>query len=194
MPRTVAEDQGVAAPPVLAFDQDGTFIRAWGGPADGYDWPANEHGIHVDRQGNVWVGGNGAQPESDDMLLKFTPEGDLLLQIGGRARSTGNRDTENLMRPAESFVHAAANEVFVADGYGNRRVIVLDADTGAFKRMWGAFGNAPLDPSQASGAPPGEFQALHHLASDSDGNLYTAEAQRGRRVQKLSFTGMAPAR
>ena len=294
-PRTVEDDQGDAAPPVLAFEQDGTFIRAWGGAAEGYDWPANEHGIHVDRGGNVWVGGNGAQPESDDMLLKFTSEGEFLLQIGGRARSTGNQDTDNLMRPAESFVHAATNEVFVADGYGNRRVIVLDADSGEYKRMWGAFGNEPLDPSQASdppagpegppqfgivhgievsndgfvyvadrgnsrvqvfaadgtyttqgfvnrgaesastvaglafspdaeqrfiyvadqgnshihvveratlevldtfgsnGAAPGEFQALHHLACDSEGNIYTAEAQRGRRVQKFSYSGMAPA-
>ena len=293
-PRTVAEDQGDAAPPVLAFQPDGTFVRAWGGPAGGYDWPANEHGIHVDPDGNVWVGGNSAQPESDDMLLKFTPEGELLLQIGGRAQSSGNDDTTNPMRPAESFVHAATNEVFVADGYGNRRVIVFDAATGEYKRMWGAFANTPLDPSEASGetddrggaaqfgivhgievssdglvyvadrgnsrvqvfdldgtyrtqgfvnrgdesastvaglafspdaeqqfmysadqgnshihvvdratlavldtfgdngAAPGEFQALHHLASDSDGNLYTAEAQRGRRVQKFTFAGMAP--
>ena len=292
-PRTVAEDQGTAAPPVLAFQPDGTFMRAWGGSADGYDWPANEHGIHVDPDGNVWVGGNSAQPESDDMLLKFTPEGELLLQIGGRARSSGNDDTANPMRPAESFVHAATGEVFVADGYGNRRVIVFDADTGEYKRRWGAFANTPLDPSAATGeaddrggpgqfgivhgievssdglvyvadrgnsrvqvfdldgtyrtqgfvnrgdesastvaglafspdadqrfmysadqgnshihvieratlevldtfgdngAGPGEFQALHHLASDSDGNLYTAEAQRGRRVQKFTFTGMA---
>ena len=152
-PRTVGEDQGTAAPSVLAFEQDGTFVRAWGGPADGYDWPANEHGIHVAPDGNVWIGGNSAQPESDDMLLKFTPEGELLLQIGGRARSSGNDDTVNPMRPAESFVHAATNEVFVADGYGNRRVIVFDADTGEYKRMWGAFANTPLDPSEASGEP-----------------------------------------
>ena len=102
-PRTVGDDQGTAAPSVLAFEQDGTFVRAWGGPADGYDWPANEHGIHVAPDGNVWVGGNSAQPESDDMLLKFTPEGELLLQIGGRARSSGNDDTVNPMRPAESL-------------------------------------------------------------------------------------------
>ena len=293
-PRTVGEDQGTPAPPVLAFEQDGTFVRGWGGPADGFDWPANEHGIHVAPDGNVWIGGNSAQPESDDMLLKFNPEGGLLLQIGGRARSSGNDDTENVMRPAESFVHAATGEVFVADGYGNRRVIVFDAETGGYKRMWGAFANTPLDPSEAGGGPagpegppqfgivhgievsidglvyvadrgnsrvqvfdtdgayrtqgfvnrgaesastvaglafspdaeqrfmysadqgnshihvidratlevldtfgsngaaPGEFQALHHLATDSDGNLYTAEAQRGRRVQKFTFTGMVP--
>ena len=136
----VGEGQGTPAPPVIAFEQDGTFVRAWGGSADGFDWPANEHGIHVDPDGNVWIGGNSAAPESDDMLLQFTAEGELLLQIGGRARSSGNDDTVNPMRPAESFVHG------------------------------------------------GE---VSHLATDSDGNLYTAEAQRGRRAQKLTYTGMA---
>ena len=293
-PRTVEDEQGTAAPPVLEFDDAGTFIRAWGGPGAGYEWPANEHGIHVDHQGHVWVGGNSGQPESDDMLLKFTTEGELLLQVGHRGQSSGNMDTENVRRPAEAFVYQDTNEVFVADGYGNRRVIVLDADTGAFKRMWGAFGNAPLDappdtdaadaargPEQfatvhgievsndglvyvadrnnsriqvftidgdyatqgfinrqgdsastaaglafspdaqqqfmyvadqgnshihivdrqtlevldsfgTNGENPGEFQALHHIASDSHGNLYTAEAQRGRRVQKFELTGAAP--
>ena len=290
-PRTVGEDQGTPAPPVIAFEKDGTFVRAWGGDAEGYDWPANEHGIHVDPDGNVWVGGNSAAPVSDDMLLKFTPEGELLLQIGGRARSSGNDDPASPMRPAESFVHGG--EVFVADGYGNRRVVVFDAETGEHKRMWGAFANEPLDTSEGTGEPdsrggpsqfgivhgievsadglvyvadrgnsrvqvfdldgtyrtqgfvnegaesastvaglafspdveqrymysadqgnshihvidratlevldtfgtngaaPGEFQALHHLDTDSDGNLYTAEAQRGRRAQKLTYTGMA---
>mgnify|MGYP000633878007 CR=1 FL=1 len=87
-PRTVEdEQQDNAAPPVLEFDDAGTFIRAWGGPGADYEWPANEHGIHVDYQGHVWIGGNGGQPESDDMLLKFTTEGELLLQIGRRGQS-----------------------------------------------------------------------------------------------------------
>ena len=149
-PRTVPnEEQGTAAPPVLVFDIDGTFVRAWGGPGDGYEWPANEHGIHADHEGNIWIGGNGSEPSSDDMLLKFTPEGELLLQIGHRGQSRGNADTQNLKRPAESFVYPPTNEVFVADGYGNRRVIVLDATTGAFKRMWGGFGGEPRDPHPA---------------------------------------------
>jgi sugar lactone lactonase YvrE len=293
-PRTVTDEQAAnAAPPVLEFDDGGTLIQAWGGPAADYEWPANEHGIHVDREGHVWVGGNGGEPESDDMLLKFTNEGELVLQIGHRGQSGGNTDTQNLRRPAEAFVHLDTNEVFVADGYGNRRVIVLDADTGEFKRMWGGFGNEPLDspadvPETDEGPPqfatvhgievsndglvyvadrnnsriqvftndgtftmqgfinqhgdsastaaglafspdprqqfiyvadqgnshihvvdrgtlkvlnsfgrngeqPGEFQALHHIASDSNGNIYTAEAQRGRRVQKFRFTGIGPA-
>lgn len=102
-PRTVEEEQQAnAAPPVLEFDAAGAFIQAWGGPAEGHEWPANEHGIHADHQGHIWVGGNSAQPESDDMLLKLTNKGELLLQIGHRAQSGGNEDTENLRRPAES--------------------------------------------------------------------------------------------
>lgn len=289
-PRTVDEaERANAAPPVLEFDVGGRFIQGWGGPNADFEWPANEHGIHADAQGYIWVGGNSAQPESDDMLLKLTNAGDLLMQIGRRGQSGGNDDIQNLMRPAESFVHQETNEVFVADGYGNRRVIVLDAETGAFKRLWGAFGNAPIDPSSgapmgqgrgpeqfgivhgievshdglvyvadrnnsriqvftldgtfwtqgfinqnaesasttaglafspdpeqqfiyvadqgnslihivdretldvldsfgSNGAAPGQFQALHHIATDSQGNIYTAEAQRGRRAQKFSVS------
>src|SRR5215471_12738086 len=49
------------APPVLAFDRAGNLIRAWGGPGEGYEWPESNHGIHVDYEGNVWIGGNGAK-------------------------------------------------------------------------------------------------------------------------------------
>ena len=192
-PRTGEEDQGTAAPAVLAFEPDGTFVRAWGGPAEGYDWPANEHGIHVDPEGNVWVGGNSARPESDDMLLKFTPAGELLLQIGGRARSSGNDDTVNPMRPAESFVRAATNEVFVADGYGNRRGIVFDADTGDYKRMWGAFGNTPMAPSEGGDEPAGpegppQFGIVHGIEVSSDGLVYVADRGNSR-VQVFDADG-----
>ena len=181
-PRTVSEEQrGNAAPAVLAFDADGAFVRAWGGPGDGYDWPANEHGIHVDFRGHVWVGGNSGQPESDDMLLKFTPEGELLLQVGGRARSVGNADTENLRRPAEAFVFEDTDEVFVADGYGNRRVIVLNATTGAFTRLWGAFGNTPLDAppedEEDDGQGPSQFGTVHGIEVSADGLVYVADRE-----------------
>ena len=87
------------------------------------------------------------------MLLKFTMQGKFLQQIGRREQSGGNKDTKNLKEPADVVVYRKTNEAFVADGYGNRRVIVLDANTGAFKRMWGAFGNVPVDGPQAP--PPG---------------------------------------
>ena len=110
--------------------------------APGYEWPSSEHGIYVDPKGFVWIGGNGT---NDHQILKFTRDGKFVMQIGRAGKSRGNADTENLNQPADTFVHAATNELFVADGYGNRRIIVFDADTGGFKRMWGAFGNTPTD-------------------------------------------------
>lgn len=314
-PRTVPADQkDKAAPPLLVFDAAGNFVQSFGGPSDTYDWPDNEHAITVDYKDNVWIGGNNPSvgsttKRSDDMLLKFTNKWKFIKQLGGRDQSGGNKDTSNVKRAADVFVYSKTNEAFVADGYGNRRVIVLDADTGAFKRMWGAFGNTPLDPPPPSPAPPagatatpaaapqpregpgpqqfgivhgikvsndglvyvadrgnsriqvftldgkyttqgfvnrndtgaltvaglafspdrqqqfiyaadqsnshihvvlrktlevldsfgrrggnpGDFQGLHHIAADSKGNLYTAEAQVGRRAQKLVFTGMSTA-
>ena len=140
-PRTVPADQrGKAAPAVLEFDAAGGFIKAFGGPSDAYEWPDNEHAIFVDHKDRVWIGGNAPQgtvpPRSDDMLLTFTSGGKFIAQIGRRERSGGNKDTENLKRPADVFVDPRTNDAFVADGYGNRRVIVLDGETGRFKRMW----------------------------------------------------------
>ena len=158
-PRTVpAEKRQHAAPPVLEFDKDGTFVRGWGGPSDKYEWPDTEHGIYVDDKDNVWIGGNNPVAQlrltdrADDMLLKFSSDGTLVAQFGHRDRSRGNSDTVNLHMPADVQVVARTNEAVVADGYGNRRIIVLDADTGAFKRMWGAFANPPLDPPPAAPA------------------------------------------
>ena len=141
-PRTLEpEEASMAAPSVLEFDPEGNFVQGWGGPSPDYPWPQSEHGIFVDYNDFVWVGGNG--PE--DQVLKFTMSGELVMQIGQPGESRGNRDPDNLGRPADTWVHRATNELFVADGYGNRRVIVYDADTGDFKRMWGAFGNEPTD-------------------------------------------------
>ncbi len=80
--------------------------------------------------------------------MKFSKDGKFLLQIGKNGASKGNKDTANVDRPAEVEVDMAANEVYVADGYGNRRVIVYDADKGTFKRMWGAYGKPPTDPAK----------------------------------------------
>lgn len=164
-PRFVAADKrDHAAPPVVEFDAAGNFVQAWGGPGAGYEWPENEHGIYVDDKDVVWIGGqagtgagvvkyrmvDGRQvPVDDDMLLKFTTKGKFLQQIGRQNQSGGNKDTKNLKEPADLVLYRKTNEVFVADGYGNSRVIVLDADTGAFKRMWGAFGNVPTDRAPA---------------------------------------------
>ncbi|HZR18067.1 MAG TPA: hypothetical protein VFE51_12300, partial [Verrucomicrobiae bacterium] len=128
------------APPVLEFDQAGNLIGHWGGPGEGYDWPTSNHGITVDYKGNVWIGGNGA---GNAQVLKFTQSGKFLMQIGHPKMSKGSNDVENLNRPAKTFIDKAANEVYVADGYGNKRVIVYDADTGKYKRHWGAYGHKP---------------------------------------------------
>ena len=132
------------APPVLEFDPAGTVVGHWGGPADGYDWPASNHGITVDDKGNVWIGANEG---NDAHVLKFTKAGKFLMQIGKPGQNKGSNDTDNFGRPAKIFVDSKANEAYVADGYGNKRVVVIDADTGKFKRYWGAYGNKPDDTS-----------------------------------------------
>ena len=150
-PRTVPEElRSRAAPAVLEFDEKGAFVTAWGGPGTGFDWPDSEHGIFVDDKDNVWIGGSSPTSQSltrrsDDMLLKFTRQGKFLLQIGGPDKSKGNADTSSVNKPADAFVYAKTNELFVADGYGNRRVIVFDAEKGTFKRMWGGTGKPPVD-------------------------------------------------
>jgi DNA-binding beta-propeller fold protein YncE len=302
-----------AAPPVLEFDEEGNLLGHWGGPGEGYDWPDSNHGITVDYKGNVWIGGNGrgqapgTQPPApgagrgapssyynDNMVLKFTQEGKFLMQIGKPGQSKGSNDTENLKGPAKLFVDPKTNELIVADGYGNHRVIVFDAETGKYKRHWGAYGKKPddvnlgrynpndppaqqfrnpvhcadlshegllyvcdrpndriqvfkpdgtfvkekilykntlgdgsvwdiafsKDPQQKyiyladganeqihildreslevltsfgdGGRQPGEFYAVHSIATDSKGNVFTTETYRGQRLQKFIYKGLAP--
>ena len=186
------EEVSMAAPPVLEFDPDGGFVQAWGGPSSEYSWPQSEHGIFVDHNDNVWVGGNG--PE--DQVLKFTMSGEFIMQIGRPGESEGNQDTGNLGRPADTWVHPPTNELFVADGYGNRRVIVYDADTGEFKRMWGAFGNEPTDGTadpawaleQGGDGPPQFSQPVHAARVSDDGLVYVSD-RGGKRVQVFTLDG-----
>jgi DNA-binding beta-propeller fold protein YncE len=130
------------APPVLVFDTAGNLVRSWGGPGPGYDWPQNEHGVYVDPSGHVWIGGNGLK---DHHVLKFTADGKFLLQIGKPGASGGSNATSQLGRPASMEVDPRANELYIADGYQNKRVIVFDATTGQYKRHWGAYGARPDD-------------------------------------------------
>jgi DNA-binding beta-propeller fold protein YncE len=276
---------------VLEFDPEGNVVGHWGGPAEGYDWPASNHGITVDYKGNVWIGANEG---SDAHVLKFTKAGKFLMQIGKPGQNKGSNDPENFGRPAKIFVDARTNEAYIADGYGNKRVVVIDADTGKFKRYWGAYGNKPedtnfgpydpkvppikqfrspvhcaelsndglvyvcdrpndriqvfkadgtfvkekfvatntlgdgsvwdiafsKDPQQKymfladgknekiyvmdrdsleilttfgdGGRQPGQFFAVHSIAVDSKGNLYTTETYEGRRLQKFVYKGIAP--
>jgi DNA-binding beta-propeller fold protein YncE len=186
------DEQARAAPPVLEFDAAGRFVQGWGGPGQGYDWPASEHGVYVDPKGFVWVGGNGAK---DHQILKFTRAGKFVMQIGKAGQSKGNADTGNLNQPADTWVHPPTNELFVADGYGNRRIIVFDADTGAFKRMWGAFGNVPTDaapnPADADAGeqgPPQFVQPVHAARVSKDGLVYVSD-RGGKRVQVFRLDG-----
>ena len=186
------EEKPRAAPPLLEFDAEGNFVQAWGGPGQGYEWPSSEHGVYVDPRGYVWIGGNGAK---DNHVIKFTKAGKFVMQVGRAGQSKGNADTQNLNQPADTFVHAPTNELFVADGYGNRRVIVFDADTGKFKRMWGAFGNVPSDDPPNPALPDAEergapqfVQPVHAARVSNDGLVYVSD-RGGKRVQVFTLDG-----
>ena len=172
----------VKAPPVLEFDPAGNVVGHWGGPAEGYDWPASNHGITVDYKGNVWIGANEG---NDAHLLKFTKAGKFLMQIGKPGQSKGSNDTENFGRPAKIFVDPKTNEAYIADGYGNKRVVVIDADTGKFKRYWGAYGNKPEDtnfgPYDPKAPPIQQFRSPVHCADlSNDGLLYVCDRPNDR--------------
>jgi DNA-binding beta-propeller fold protein YncE len=179
----------IPAPPILEFDQEGNLIQGWGGPGSGYEWPDNEHGMFIDYKQNIWVGGNA---EKDTNILKFTKTGKFLLQIGHHGKTGGSQDTENLNRPAGIFVYQKTNEVFVADGYGNRRVIVFDADTGAYKRHWGAYGNRPDDNAPRTrlyeGPGPQQFNTVHGIRISNDGLVYVGDRVNNR-IQVFTIEG-----
>jgi DNA-binding beta-propeller fold protein YncE len=294
----------VPAPPVLEFDPEGNLVGHWGGNGQGYDWPNSNHGITADHKDNLWIGGNGGD---DAHMLKFTRDGKFLKQFGkpGVHRAPNytekepkwvgdSHDKENFGRVAKVAFDPSANEVYVSDGYLNKRVAVLDMDTGEFKRYWGAYGNKPddtdlgrydpkappaqqfrnpvhcadpsndgfvyvcdrpndrlqvfkkdgtfvketfieketlgdgsvwdiafsKDPQQKyiyiadgknqkvyvldrqsldiltsfgdGGRQPGQFFAVHSIATDSKGNIYTTETYEGKRVQKFVFKGVGP--
>jgi DNA-binding beta-propeller fold protein YncE len=189
-PRTLTDDEKaasftkccVAAPPVMEFDSDGTLIKAWGGKGEGYDWPLNEHGIYIDAKGFVWLAGNG---ETDGQILKFTKDGKFVMQIGKSGPQTDSKDTSRLGRPANMTVDAAANELYVADGYYNHRIIVFDSETGAFKRMWGAYGKPPTDEKlgafDPAAAPSQQFSnPVHCVRIAQDGLVYVCDRQNNR--------------
>ncbi|MGH6770281.1 MAG: hypothetical protein ACRECO_14805 [Xanthobacteraceae bacterium] len=151
-PRTLHDDEKGAtfnpprtkcckpAPAVLKFDAEGNLLASWGGAGKGFDWPKSEHGIHVDRDGNIWLAGNNRE---DGHILKFSADGKFLRQIGKPGGATASNVTDHLGSPAHMVTDDAANELYVADGYRNRRVIVFDMKTGAYKRHWGAYGQRP---------------------------------------------------
>jgi len=169
------------APPVLEFDHSGNVLRAWGGPGEGYDWPRSEHGIHL-AEDFVWLAGNG---QGDSQILKFTMDGEFVMQIGEPDQSGGSNDTDNLGRPADMFVDAEAQEIYVADGYANRRIVVYDTETGAYKRHWGAYGNMPHDnplPSYDPTTMPSEQfgNPVHCVQVSREGLVYVCDRTNDR--------------
>src|SRR5262245_22117577 len=183
------------APPVMEFDAAGNYVQGWGGEGAGYEWPKDEHAIHIDYKGNVWLssaGGPRLRERTENQILKFTRAGKFLLQIGHRGQSKGSLDTSNFNNAADIYVYPKTNEVFVADGYVNRRVIVLDADTGKFKRMWGAYGNTPDDnaPNRLAddGPAPQQFATVHGVQVSDDGTVYVAD-RLNNRVQVFTLDG-----
>jgi DNA-binding beta-propeller fold protein YncE len=175
----------IPAPAVLQFDSSGKFLQAWGAPGAGYEWFRSQHGIFVDHNDNVWLSGNA---QEDNHILKFTTKGQFLLQIGHAGKNKGSNDTENLGGPAGLFVDRGTNELYVADGYFNHRVIVFDAGSGKYKRHWGAYGKRPDDaikfPARAQliqGPPPEGFNnPVHAVLVSNDGLVYVGDRTNNR--------------
>jgi hypothetical protein len=206
-PRTLTADEAGAAqtpprseccfpaPSVIEFDKEGNELQAWGGPGYVPDWPATEHGIWVDKQGFVWLAGNGG---GDRMLLKFTNDGHLVAQIGhaGDTSPENNTDTTRLGQAASMWVDDAAHEVYIADGYLNKRIVVYDSDTLAFKRGWGAYGKSL---SAISNGSPGPYNPsapidldfrnpMHYVSLTKDGLVYASDRVNDR-VQVFTKQG-----
>ena len=195
----------VGAPPVLEFDQEGNLVHSWGGPGQGFEWPDSNHGIFVDHGGNVWIAGNGGP---DGHILKFTKDGKFLAQFGKKGARPGppapsgrggatwradSNDSANFGRPAKIFIDPKANEAYIADGYLNRRVAVIDAQSGKMKRYWGAYGNKPddsdLGPYDPNAPPAKQFRNPVHCAMlSNDGLLYVCDRQ-GDRLQVFKPDG-----
>ena len=170
------------APPVLEFDPEGHVVGNWGGPGSGYTWPSSNHGITIDHMDNVWIGGNG---QGDSHVLKFTRDGRFLLEVGEPGHDVDSNSETHYSRVAKIGIDPSANEAYLADGYGNRRVAVVDMTTGALKRYWGAYGNRPDDSDfgryNPSAPPPQQFASPVHCAEVSnDGLVYVCDRAQDR--------------
>jgi hypothetical protein len=181
----------MTTPPVLEFDAQGTLLQSWGGPGEGFDWPKNEHGILVDPDDNVWIGGSAP---TDRQVLKFTHDGHFLKQIGHPSADPADSSrTDILGRPAGFELDAQAHELYIADGYMNKRLIVYDSETGAFKRMWGAYGNKPDDadpgPYNPAAPPNQQFRnPVHCVHISRDALVYVCDRLNDR-IQVFSKQG-----
>jgi hypothetical protein len=189
-----AETCCAPAPPVLEFDQAGTLVSSWGGPGQGYEWPRTPAGIAVDAKGNVWIAGSAPAPAAiggqvpplprDAHLIKFSRAGKFLLQIGQAGKAEGSFSKTTLDRPAGFSIDVSSNEVYVADGLGNRRVVVFDSETGAYKRHWGAYGErpneSPLGTYDPDKPPERQFHTVSCVRIAGDGLVYVCDRQNDR--------------
>ncbi len=178
----------VAMPPVAEFDAAGKLLRAWSPQGTGFDWPKVEHGIYIDDEGNVWLAGNSV---GDNQILKFTQDGRFLMQIGRAGPTEGSNSPTQLGQPANMIV--SKGELFVADGYGNKRVIVFDAVTGAYKRHWGAYGGRPSDdklPAYDPAQPPSRqfSNPVHCVRMSREDLLYVCD-RTNNRIQVFTRAG-----
>lgn len=172
----------IPAPYVLEFDPDGNLMNAWGGEGEGYTWPASNHGISIDPMDNVWIGGNGS---GDGHVLKFSRDGTFLAEFGIPGRDLDSNTTEHFGRPAKISFDAEAQEAYVSDGYRNRRVAVVDMNTGEMKRFWGAYGNVPSDDDTGPYNPDAplidQFRTPVHCAEPTaDGLVYVCDRPNNR--------------
>ena len=185
-----------ASPPVIEFDRAGNVVNAWGDPAlntvpqgtlavgTNMVLPNGIHGCFVDYQDNVWIGGNG-----DGVVQKYTHDGHFLLQIGikgecdwpangNRCGNSGadpsaNQSKTRLNQPADIAVDPSNGDVYIADGYGNHRVVVFDKN-GNWLRQWGS-----------PGAGPGQFMAAgsghpHCVVLSKDNSVYVCDRGQDR--------------
>lgn len=185
-----AEACCVPAPPVLEFDPAGNVVGNWGGPGNGYTWPSSNHGITLDHLDNVWIGGNG---QGDSHVLKFTRDGRFLLEVGDPGTGIDSNSESHYSRVAKISIDGEANEAYFADGYGNRRVAVVDMSTGALKRYWGAYGNRPDDADlgryNPAAAPAQQFRSPVHCAEVSNSGLIYVCDRQGNRIQVFQKDG-----
>src|SRR5688572_24627830 len=181
---------------ISEWDPQGKLLQSWDARGPDGKW-STIHGMFVDHNGFVWT-----NARESNLTVKFTRTGQVALVIGKFDQTGGSNDTTLMGRPSEIWVDAADNEVFVADGYGNRRIIVFDGATGRYLRHWGAYGKPPVDPparprpagAQAAGnqappaaapgtpanpqtgtppaSPPQQFSIPHGIAGSRDGMIY----------------------
>ena len=179
------------APPIIEFDAAGNVVGSWGGSdGPGYQWPGSNHGITVETDGTVWIGGNG--PE-DGLVLKFTREGKFIRQIGRKGVKANSNASDHFFQVAKIFVDEKGNETYISDGYGNKRVAVIDRQTGAMKRYWGAYGNKPSDENLGRYNPNvplvQQFRNPVHCAELSNDNIVYVCDRVNNRIQTFTKEG-----